>query len=83
MAIKAFMVFSGYPCDGCLLVFAETRNKAKAAALNHSFEWEYIHMNTRRQPDYDKYSCEVGLTVIDDNDGLPSDAPDFYSEYKL
>ena len=80
---KAFMVFSGFPCDGCQLVFAETRNKAKVLTIGHLWEWDYVDMNVRRLPEYDKYADKVSHQLIDDNDELPEDAPDFYSDVVL
>ena len=77
---KAFMVFSGYPQDGCLLVFAENRNKAKSVSVSSPFDWEYSQMNTRRQPDYDKYSESDTAYVVESNDDLPKDAPPFFAD---
>jgi len=74
--MKAYMVFSGYPSDGCLLVYAETRNKAKYLATGSLFDWEYWEINTRREPEYDKY--HDAPLVIEDNNDLPDDAPDFF-----
>ena len=75
---KAFMIFSGSPSDGCLLVFAENRNKAKFLAVGSNFDWEYRDMNTRREPDYDKYATKE--LRIEDNSELPDGAPSFFWE---
>ena len=75
--IKAYMVFSVDPFDGCILVFAGGRGKAKSMCLAHSFDWEYLDMSCVRQPDFDKYGDEC--KIVDDNDGLP-DGVEFYGE---
>ena len=76
---KAFMVFSGYPQDGCLLVFAENRNKAKSISVGQLFDWEYCQINTRRQPEYDKHSEKDSAYIVESNDDLPEDAPPFFA----
>ena len=80
--IKAFMVFSGYPSDGCFLVFADSSNKAKSLVSGNGspFEWEYIDMNARRVPDYDCYAGKVKYPIVDCNQDLPNDAPPFFLE---
>ena len=79
---KAFMVFSGYPQDGCLLVFAENRNKAKSVSVSSPFDWEYQEMNTERQPNYDKYSKHDSPHIMECNDDLPKDAPTFFTDFE-
>ena len=74
------MIFSGYPQDGCLLAFAENRNKAKSVSVSGPFDWEYSEMNTRRVPAYDKYSEQDDSYVIECNDDLPKEAPPFFSD---
>lgn len=78
--MKAFMIYAGWPQDGCILCFAETRNKARHACTGILFEWEYAEMSTKRVPDYDKYAEEVGPAVIETNDDLPKGAPPFYRD---
>ncbi|GMR15843.1 MAG: hypothetical protein BMS9Abin31_0137 [Gammaproteobacteria bacterium] len=80
--MKAYMIFSGYPQDGCLLVFAESRNKAKyAVSISGYFDWDYENMNSRRMKPYDKYY--KGRSMVDCNDDLPKNAPSFYSDHDL
>lgn len=75
--MKAFMVYSGYPQDGCILVFAESHNKAKSMCINNLFCWEYIEMNCKRVPNYD--GCFNEPIVIEDNDALPKGVEPFYT----
>ena len=77
--MKAYMVFSGYPQDGCLLVYAETSNKAKSLCVGHDFDWEYTQMNSRRQPDYDQHFNGTN-TIIECNDDLQKGVPPFFSD---
>jgi len=78
---KAFMIFSGCPSDGCLLVFAENRNKAKSLSVGSNWDWEYQDMNSRREPEYDKYATKP--MRIEDNSELPEGAPPFFSDIEL
>ena len=77
--IKAFMVYSGDPFDGCILVFADGRGKAKSMCVGHSFDWEYLDMSCVRRQDFDKYGDEC--KIIDDNEALP-DGVEFYGEIR-
>ena len=74
--MKAYIVFDEDPYWGCVLVYAENRNKAKMASYNKLFKWDYIDMTALRRPDYDKYYN--GNPVIETNGDLPNDAPEFY-----
>ena len=74
--MKVFVTFCGSTWDGCLLVVAETRNKARAMAVGSPWSWEYRDINSRRVPEYDKYFDKP--QVIEANDELPDGAPDFY-----
>ena len=74
---KAWATFVEFPMDGALLVYAETRNKARwIAAKNGTWEWEYADIKAVRVKEYDKYYS--GVSVIEDNDELPEEAPAFY-----
>ncbi len=74
--MKAYMTFSRCPSEGCELVYANNRNEAKKLSTHNNFEWEYIDINTKRIPHYDKYSDSVA--VFESNDDLPDCAPDFF-----
>jgi hypothetical protein len=74
--IKAYMTFSGYPSDGCELVYAVSRNQAKQLSTHNNFEWEYIDINTKRVPIYDEFY--YGASVIECNSDLPPKAPKFF-----
>ncbi len=80
--MKAFVVFSGDPYDGCILVYAETPNKARSISYDCLFHWDYIETSARRQPDFDKYYLE-GRFIIEDNLDLPKSAPKFYNDSYL
>jgi hypothetical protein len=63
-----------------LLVFAETRNRARQMGFEHGtwdFE-EYIHTRAKRAPAWDGLLEQE--RVIDTNEDLPPGAPPFYSE---
>ncbi|MCK5602836.1 hypothetical protein KAR91_13225, partial [Candidatus Pacearchaeota archaeon] len=53
------MADSGYTADGCLLVFAETRNLARSVTSRNGiadgFLDEYEHIRCRRMPLFDKW----------------------------
>ena len=81
--MKAYSIFSGCPSDGCILVYAETRNQAKSKAVGELFEWEYVDMNSRREPSFDKYASQVSGYIVEDNDELPEGAEPFYSDIEF
>lgn len=74
--IKAYMTFSYDPAEGCVLIYATTRNKARYISSNSLFCWDYDGINAIRKPKFDKYYN--GVSVIETNKYLPTDAPDFY-----
>jgi len=76
--MKAYMVFSGDPYDGCILVFAETANKARSISYDSLFHWDYIGTLAHRCRDYDQYYN--GRAIIESNSDLPKGAPDFYND---
>ena len=78
--MKAFMTFCDNPCDGCLLVFAETANKARSLSVGHTYDWEYVWISARRVPTFDEYAEDVKHPVVDTNEDLPDDAPEFYHD---
>ena len=77
--LKAYNVYPGNnPFDyGCILVFAETRNKARTIGW-HQGPWfsEYMEMSARRVKRFDKYTIGVEPYIIESNDELPE--PFFY-----
>lgn len=71
--MKAFCVYPGKTSfdEGCVLVFANNRNKAKSIALN-SGPWiglDYMDFNAKRVPSFDKHYD--GKIIHDTNDTLP------------
>ena len=81
--MKAYMVFSGEPQWGCILVYADNRNKAKAKCVGWSFDWDYVEMNAKRKPEFDKYYPELKHDIVDENAELPEGAPAFYANYEV
>ncbi len=78
---KAYVTFCENPMDGCLLVFAETANKARYKCNRHGlFGWDYVEISALRQPDFDKYS-DLGPT-IECNDDLP-EGVEFYLDIEV
>lgn len=76
--MKAYMTFSQYPMDGCLLVYAETKNKARYLTVGSLWDWDYEEIGARRSPEFDQYYD--GHTIIETNDELPEGAPLFYDD---
>ena len=76
--MKAYSTFMETPCEGCLLVWSETRNDARYTASLSPWGWEYLGISAIRQPDFDQYYR--GLGVAECNDDLPAEAPNFYLE---
>ena len=74
---KAYSTFVDSPEDGCLLVWAETANKARYTASLSPWEWEYVEISALRTPDYDRYYDGLGVAEV--NDDLPEGAPPFYT----
>ena len=83
--LKAYMVHPGEsPIDaGCVLVFAESRNRARQHATEHG-PWfaEYIHMRAVRRPRFDEWAEENTPRpyIIETNDDLPAAAPAFFDD---
>lgn len=83
--LRAWCVFSGEPIDGCLLVYACTRNDARKVGMSKGpGEWgDYIDVSARRAPEFDQYAIGgIGGRpyIIMDNDELPDGAELFYIE---
>ena len=76
--MKAWMVFEYDPFEGCMLVFAENRNRAKVLGFKAGWFDEYIHLSANRQPNYDKFALKE--RTIESNEELPDDAPIFFTE---
>ena len=77
--LKAYNVFPGKdPFDeGCILVFAETRNKARLVGLNGPWlHTDYLTMSARRVKRFDKYAEGERPYYYETNDELPE--PFFY-----
>jgi hypothetical protein len=84
MKLKAYCVYPGRdPADeGCLLVFAPTRGKARGFALRNwpGLYLEFTDFKAVRRQTWDKYAIKDGIHLIMDNSGLPNGAPKFYDE---
>jgi len=78
--MKAWVVDSGCVSDGCLLVYAETCNKARYASLDFAigFMSEYEYVRARRSPMFDHWY--TSKKIVSTNEELPNDAPKFYCE---
>ena len=78
--LRAWCVFCGHPSDGCLLVFASTRNKARTTGLSKGlWEWDwYIDIRATRAPEHDKYATGSEPYVVHENADLPEGAKPFY-----
>lgn len=76
--MKAWLAFDYDPHEGCVLIFAETRGRAKTLCLGTGFFDEYIALSAIRKPEYDKYALEE--KVMEGNDELPDGAPTFFNE---
>ena len=74
MTNKAYVVYPGNDPydDGCVLVFAENRNKARSFTMTYG-PWvgnTYLEMNARRVKQFDQYATDKPK-IYDTNDGLP------------
>ncbi len=68
--------------DGCILVFAYTRNEAKNIGYKKG-PWIgsiYLEMNAVRAKGFDKYAKGFVPYIVESNDELPE--PFFDEEYK-
>ena len=80
--MKAWCVFDVSPVDGVLLVFAATRNRARALACNQAlWDWEYVGTSAIRKQKWDSFFDAE--RVIETNDDLPAGAPEFYDDWEL
>jgi len=75
--MKAYCIYPGKDTydEGCVLVFAKTRNKAKVIAWQYG-PWitDYIDFNARRVPNFDKYNKIKGVygrPLHETNETLP------------
>ena len=82
--LKAYTTFMGDGPDrsGCLLVFAHTRNEARAHSVAYGpwCESEYIDMVAIRAPTWDDYAFGDEPSSAHDNSDLPIEAEPFYRE---
>jgi hypothetical protein len=81
-ALRAWIVFSGEPYDGCLLVYARNRNEARSTGFRKGpWEWsDYIDVDAHRRPRYDAYATGNQPYIIETNDELPDGAEPFYDD---
>ena len=83
--MKAYCVYpSKDPFDcGCVLVFSETKNRAKSFAYRKG-PWitDYTDFRAIRKPEYDKYFQSIdfigGVPIVETNDDLPDGVPPFF-----
>lgn len=79
--MKAYVVFP--PPDpsvsGCVLVWAESRGRAKSLGNRIVFGDDFTYLRARRVPKMDP-CCPDGKKFALTNDDLPEGAPDFYME---
>ena len=80
---KAYMVYPGVSPfdDGCVLTFAESRNKARSFTMTYG-PWignTYLEMNAKRARRFDKYAPSKPK-IYDTNDGLPEP---FFTETEI
>ena len=85
MILKAYMVHEGTSVqDGCVLVFAYTRNQARYIGSDTIISWngwgDYASTRAVRKPMFDKYAKGNNPYVIASNDELP-DGASFFSDY--
>jgi len=81
--LKAYMVHEGNPhTDGCIFVFAQTRNQARYVGSGALASWgygEYEATHAIRKPSFDQYGAGDSPYIIESNDGLPAGVA-FFSE---
>lgn len=77
--MKAWHCFSESPEYGSLLVYADTRNRARYKALTSAWDWCYLGVSAvRARPEFDDlYDAEK---IVESNDDLPAKTPRFYNE---
>ncbi len=78
--MKAWHCFDPEPGEADLLVFADTRNRARLLAYENG-TWDYdefINVHAKRAPEWDGlFDCEK---VIDTNEDLPAGSKPFYND---
>lgn len=79
--LKAWIIFECDPHEGCALVFAETRSRAKVLGFSTGFFDEYIYLSANRRSAWDEYATEE--KIIESNDELPEGAPTFFSDMEI
>ena len=80
--MRAWHCYNFLPCEGSLLVHAETRNRARTLASKSSWEWPYIEIDAVLA-DKAQQPFAIRQRVIESNDELPEGAPPFYSDEEL
>ena len=83
--LRAWSVFCGEQYDGCLLVFAASRNEAKNIGYKKGpYGWdEYIYLRAIRAPKHDIYANGSNPYIVVTNDELPDGAEPFYSDEEI
>lgn len=79
--MKAYVIFPEPDprSAGCVLIWAETRGKAKSRATGLVFIEDFIELRARRVPEMDPY-CPEEKHFAMTNTSLPEGAPSFYRE---
>lgn len=80
MAIRAWHVHDGEPGEASVLVFAETRNRARVLGTQSDWDFEYINTEAKLAPQWHAYALVE--KIIEDNSELPADAPKFYADWE-
>jgi hypothetical protein len=82
--MKAWCVYVGQsPYEaGCVLIYAHTRNQAKAIAYEKGpwFGCDYIDFRAKRVGHFDKYYNQDFPNYFELNTELPPGTPDFFDD---
>jgi hypothetical protein len=77
--LKAYVtwVASDGPQEGCILVFAYSRNEARSLTQPY-WSVEYINVRARREPEMDQYALLDRPHFVWSNDDLPQGVSFYY-----
>ena len=80
MTIRAWHVHDGDPGEASILVFAETRNRARILGTKSDWDFEYVNTEAKLAPAWHQYADAE--RIVEDNSQLPPDAPRFYADWE-
>jgi hypothetical protein len=80
MKVRAWHVHDGEPGEASVLVFAETRNRARVLGTQSDWDFEYINTEAKLAPQWHTYASTE--KIINDNSELPEGAPKFYADWE-